>query len=155
MSSHLSFVTLVTSSSSASSFWWNPPQVGTVSLSNSVWVAQLGPTLCHPKDSWSLYPWDSPGKNTGVGGHSPLQGIFPTQGLNPLHCRQILYHLSHQGNPSQQLYNKKKGNQGQSLVPRGHWPDLTLSNLLHFCNTNCSTCFQKIASRTSFCALSF
>ena len=31
--------------------------------------------------------------------HSLLQGIFPTQGLNPglLHCRQILYHLSHQG----------------------------------------------------------
>ena len=29
------------------------------------------------------------------------QGIFPTQGLSPglLHCRQILYHLSHQGNP--------------------------------------------------------
>ena len=33
--------------------------------------------------------------------HSFLQGIFPTQGLNLgfLHCRQILYHLSHQGNP--------------------------------------------------------
>ena len=32
-------------------------------------------------------------KNTGVGGHSPLQGVFPTQGLNPgrLHCRQLLY----------------------------------------------------------------
>ena len=30
---------------------------------------------------------------------SLLQGIFPTQGWNlgPLHCRQILYHLSHQG----------------------------------------------------------
>ena len=30
--------------------------------------------------------------------HSLLQGIFPTQGSNPglLHCRQILYHLSHQ-----------------------------------------------------------
>ena len=27
-------------------------------------------------------PWDSPGKNTGVGCHSFLQGIFPTQGLN-------------------------------------------------------------------------
>ena len=40
----------------------------------------------------------SPGKNTGVHSHSLLQGIFPTQGLNPglLHCRQILYHLSHQ-----------------------------------------------------------
>ena len=30
-----------------------------------------------------------------------LQGIFPSQGLNPdlLHCRQILYHLSYQGSP--------------------------------------------------------
>ena len=46
-----------------------------------------------------LRPWDSPGKNTGVGCHALLQGIFLTQGLNPgiLNCRQILYHLSHQG----------------------------------------------------------
>ena len=38
-------------------------------------------------------------KNTGVGSFSLLQGIFPTQGLTPgvLHCRWILYHLSHQG----------------------------------------------------------
>ena len=36
--------------------------------------------------------WDSPGKNTGVGCHALLQGIFPTQGSNlrPLHHRQIL-----------------------------------------------------------------
>ena len=42
---------------------------------------------------------DSPGKNTGVDCHALLQGIFPTQGLNPglPHCRRILYHLSHQG----------------------------------------------------------
>ena len=42
--------------------------------------------------------WDSPGKNTGVGCHFHLQGIFSTQGLNPglLHCRQILYQLSHE-----------------------------------------------------------
>ena len=50
---------------------------------------------------WShgLYsPWNSPGQNTRVGSLSLLQGIFPTQGLNPglLHCRQILY-LSHKG----------------------------------------------------------
>ena len=48
--------------------------------------------------------WDFPGKNTGVGCHFLLQGIFPTQGSNPcltllscsglLHCRQILYLLS-------------------------------------------------------------
>ena len=45
---------------------------------------------------------DSPGKNTAVGCHSLLlQGIFPIQGSNPglLHCRQILYHVSHQGSP--------------------------------------------------------
>ena len=38
-------------------------------------------------------PWDSPGKNTGVGCHALLEGIFPTQGSNPAlpHCRWILY----------------------------------------------------------------
>ena len=43
-------------------------------------------------------PWNSPGQNTGVGSFSLLQGIFPTQGLNP-HCRWILYQLSHKGSP--------------------------------------------------------
>ena len=44
-------------------------------------------------------PWNSPGQNTGRGSPSFLQGIFPTQGSNPgiLHCRQILYQLSHKG----------------------------------------------------------
>ena len=49
-----------------------------------------------------LCPWASPGKNTGVGWHALLWGIFLTQGSNlglP-HCRQTLYHLSHQGCPS-------------------------------------------------------
>ena len=46
-----------------------------------------------------LCPWTSPGKNTGVGCHSLLQGIFSIQGSNLrlLHCRQILYSLSHEG----------------------------------------------------------
>ena len=50
-------------------------------------------------------PWSVHGilhtKNTGLDFHSFLQGIFPTQGLNPglLHCRQIFYCLSHQGSP--------------------------------------------------------
>ena len=46
-------------------------------------------------------PWDSPGKNTGVGCYALLQGILPTQGLKPvlLHCRWILHCLSHQGSP--------------------------------------------------------
>ena len=48
-----------------------------------------------------LCPWDSPGKSTGVGIHSFLLEIFPTQGLNPgfLHCNQILSPMSHQGSP--------------------------------------------------------
>ena len=65
-------------------------------------VDQSCPTLCDPMDPTRLLcPWDSPGKNTGVGCHSLLQGIFQTQGSNPSlpHCRQILYHLSHQGRP--------------------------------------------------------
>ena len=43
-------------------------------------------------------PWNSPGQNTGVGSLSLLQGIFPTQGLNPglLPYRWVLYQLSHQ-----------------------------------------------------------
>ena len=46
-------------------------------------------------------PWNSPDQNTGVGSLSLLQGIFPTQGLNPglPHCRCILYQLNHKRNP--------------------------------------------------------
>ena len=46
-----------------------------------------------------LCPWDSPGKNTGMGFHFLLQEIFPTQESNPglLHCRLILYQLSYKG----------------------------------------------------------
>ena len=55
--------------------------------------------LLRPHGPYS--PWNSPGQNTGVSSHSPLQGIFPTQGLNTglPHCRRILYQLSRQGSP--------------------------------------------------------
>ena len=49
-----------------------------------------------------LCPCNSPGKNTAVGCHPLLQGVFPAQGRNlglP-HCRQILYFLSHHGSPN-------------------------------------------------------
>ena len=59
-------------------------------MSDSLQPHRLEPTRL-------LCPWNSPGKNTGVGCHFLLQRIFLTQGSNPdlLHCRQILYHLSH------------------------------------------------------------
>ena len=51
-------------------------------------------------------PRNSPGQNTGVGSLSFFRRIFPTQGSNPgfLHCRQILYQLSHKGSPD--IYSK-------------------------------------------------
>ena len=64
-------------------------------------VAQSCPTLWDPVDCSlpsSSVPWDSPGKNTGVGCPALMQGIFLTQGLNlelP-HSREILYRWSHQ-----------------------------------------------------------
>ena len=74
-------------------------------LNNStskVKVAQSCQTVCDPMDCVCQAPWNSPGKNTGVGSHSLLQGIFSTQGWKPglLHCRWILYHLTHQGSPT-------------------------------------------------------
>ena len=59
----------------------------------------LGPTLCDPVNyslQGSSVHGDSPGKNTEVGCHAFLQGIFLTLGLNPrllrlLHCRLIFF----------------------------------------------------------------
>ena len=61
-------------------------------------------SCCHVQHLWPYglhSPRNSPDQNTGVGSLSLLQGIFPTQGSNPglLHCRQILYQLSHKGSP--------------------------------------------------------
>ena len=64
---------------------------------SEVKVVQSYPTLLWPHYN----PRNSPGQITGVGSLSLLQGIFPTQGLNPglPHCRRILYQLSHKGSP--------------------------------------------------------
>ena len=69
-------------------FWSYAPSCSVVS--DSLWPHGLQPARL-------LCPWSSPGKNTAVGCFFLLQGIFLTQRSNPhlLHCRQILYHLSH------------------------------------------------------------
>ena len=63
--------------------------------SNSWWPHGLQPARL-------LSQWDSPGKNTGVGCHFLLQGIFSTQGLNPglSHWQTDSSSLSHQGSQS-------------------------------------------------------
>ena len=67
-------------------------------------VTQLCLTLCNPTDCsppGSSVHGDSPVKNTSLGRHAFLQGIFPTQRLNPdiPHYKRILCHLNRQGNP--------------------------------------------------------
>ena len=67
-------------------------------VSDSLWTRGLQPTRL-------LCSWDSPGKTTGLSCDFFLQGIFLTQGSNlglP-HCRQIPFHLSHQGGPKVSL----------------------------------------------------
>ena len=88
-------------------------------------VAQSCLTLCDPIDcsppGFSVHG-DSPGKNTGVGCHALLQGIFPTQGSNPghPHCRWILYRLSHTGKPKNEwgafAFSSRSSNPG--IEPR-------------------------------------
>ena len=58
-----------------------------------------------------LCPWDFPGNSTGVDCHFLLQGIFPTKGSNPglPHCREMLYHLSHQGSRGRPGFNPRVG----------------------------------------------
>ena len=60
-----------------------------------------------------LHPWASPGKSTGVGCHFLLRRSFLIQGSNPglQHCRQTLYHLSHQG-------TREKPPQWEARTPR-------------------------------------
>ena len=70
------------------------------SVSHSVMSNTFQPHELDPMNStpWAHQsPWDSPGKNTGVGYHFLLQDVFPSQGWNLglLHHRQILYNLSH------------------------------------------------------------
>ena len=65
-------------------------------------------TLCDPMDCsppGSSVHGDSPGKNTGVGCHALLQGIFPTQGsnldlLHLLHCQAVSLPVAPLGKPS-------------------------------------------------------
>ena len=73
-----------------------------VSQEAGKWVSESCSVMSDSLQPHVLYsPWNSPGQNTGVSSLSLLQETFPTQGSNPglLHCRQILYQLSHKESP--------------------------------------------------------
>ena len=104
-------------------------------------VIQSCLTLCDPMDCslpGSSVHGDSPGKNTGVGCHAcPPPGDLPNwgrSGKNPglLHCRWILYHLSHQGSPIFTVNFPKFFNHSRSVL----WlllPVLTITQI-YGCN---------------------
>ena len=123
-------------SSSSSSIWvlcsipidlYIPLQYHIVSIivptwekwSHSVMSNSLRPHVLKPVRL--LCSWNSPGKNTGVGIHSLLQGDLPNSGikLGLLHRRQILYHLSHQGSPVATSVQFRRSVVSNSLQPHG------------------------------------
>ena len=106
---------VATSSSRGSSWLRNQTHIACISYIGrwilyhcTTWEAQVSiesercSVVSHSLRLHGLYsPWNSSGQNTGGGSLSLLQGIFPTQGSNPglLHCRQILYQLTHKESP--------------------------------------------------------
>ena len=111
-------------------------------------VTQSCLTLCNPMDcsppgsavhTCIPCPWSSPGKNTGVGSHSLLQGIFLNQGMNPglPHHRQILFRLSHQENPQfSRAFDKyltvESSRSLSQTLSHPHWSSLVHSYLRTF-----------------------
>ena len=111
-----------------------------------------------------LWPWDSPDKNTGVGCHALLQGIFPTQCSNPglPHCRRILYHLSHQRRrwrlqPLQLVNDESKF---LHVIPCPLSKDLhdeflpKFNSRKHFCLHRC-TCVLSVVKKTTIYATQY
>ena len=106
-----------------------------------VLIAQSCPSLCDPMDRsppGSSVHGDSPGKNTAVGCHFLLQGIFPSQESNPglLHCRRILYSLSHQGSPMYILQDPE-----HMLIPPGSFTWWLSPRVVYSC---LPLCFHSI-----------
>ena len=100
---------------------------------------QLCLTLCNPMNcslpGFSVHE-DSPGNNTRMGCHSLLQGIFPTQGLNPSlpDCRQTLYCWA-TGEALVPLYPGLKTNLKISISVHELWCDPKTLRI-NFCKKN-------------------
>ena len=103
-------------------------------------VAELCLILCDPMDcvlSRLLRPWDSPGKDIGVGYHALLQGLILAQGSNPhlLHWQVDSLPLSHLESPNSMcnLLNQREYPGSPVVRPlpfhcRGYQFDLWLGN---------------------------
>ena len=106
-----------------------------------------------------LHLWYFPGKNTGVGCHSLLQAIFPTQRLNLSlpHCRQMLYNLSHKGSsqfnsliPKMSVFTLAIASLTTCYLP--WFMDLTFQFPMQYCSLQCQTLLPSpVISTTGSC----
>ena len=107
----------------ASTYWKDPSCVSCCCCS-VYFIAQSRPTLWQPHGL--LCPWDSPGKNTAVGCHLLLQGIFPDPGTEPgslsSNCGWVLYRVGHPGSPCSAC---------TMLLPRSLWLGISCSLKLY------------------------
>ena len=103
-------------------------------ISHSVYSDSLRPHGMYPERL--LWPWNSQGKNSTVGCHFLLPGIFPTQGWSPglLPSRQILYHLRHQGCPTTNFLKEASQEMISSLFRIWSW-------------WGCKTCFWSFVNQ--------
>ena len=134
-------------------------------MSNSLQHNGPQPTGAHRL----LCPWDFLGKDTRIGCHALLQGLFQTQGSIPglPHCREILYCLSHQGSPFEDrvLFNscfpgsERSAGKGIGYLLQYSWDSLVAQlvkkppamqdfciSLIFFTSTIFFLCLQNISS---------
>ena len=80
-----------------------------------------------------LYPWDFPAKNTGVGCHFLLQGVFLTQGsnLHLMHYRRIIYCWA-TGRASSPQRSESCSVVSDSLQPHGLVPGILQARILEW-----------------------
>ena len=87
----------------------------------------------------ALCPWGFPGKNTGVGCHFLLQGIFPTQesNLGLVNCRRILYRMSYRGSPLTYIHSCSKFLTKSRYSYSRDAPVVALVSVLTICHLDC------------------
>ncbi|KAI4549462.1 hypothetical protein MG293_001792 [Ovis ammon polii] len=85
-------------------------------------LAKEGERIQHHFKRLHLYPWDSPGKNIGVGSHALLLGIFLTKGSNlgGLHCSRLFYQESElPGKPTKEVYKDNRKHESDVKTNEG------------------------------------